>query len=67
METIKIYSPINDTEIRNNLNASPIWKEAYHEDELQEAKKKHSNLYEYSIKFDGLKPIQFTNVKRVGK
>jgi hypothetical protein len=67
MEIVKVYSPVEDKEIRNNLNASPIWKQAYHEDEFENAKRKHSNLYEYSIKFDGLKPIQLTNMKRVGK
>lgn len=67
METIKVYSPIEDKEIRNNLNTSPIWKQAYHEDELSEAKKKHQNIFEYSIKFEGLKPIQITKVNRVDK
>jgi hypothetical protein len=67
MEIVKIYSPIEDKEIRNNLNGSPIWKQAYHVDELETAKTKHPVLYEYTIKFNGLQPIQVTSVKRVAK
>jgi hypothetical protein len=67
MEIVKVYSPVNDKEIRNNLNGSPIWKQAYHADELGAAKIKHAVLYEYSIKFNGLQPIQVTGVKEVAK
>ena len=65
METIKVYSPIEDKEIHNNLNASPIWKQAYHEDELSEVKNKFFVMFQYSIKFDGLCPVQVTNVKKL--
>ncbi len=65
MEIIKVYSPVEDKEIRSNLNNSPIWKKAYHEDELPEANKKHAHMFEYSIKFDGLKPVQVTNGPKV--
>lgn len=65
METIKVYSPIEDKNIRTNLNDSPIWKTAYHKDEVESARKSHNQMFEYSIKFDGLKPIQVTNVKKV--
>lgn len=67
MEIIKVYSPIDDKEVRTNLNNSPIWKQAYHADELPAVRKKHANMYEYSIKFDGLKPIQVTNIKKLTK
>ena len=66
MKTEKVYSPINDENIQKNLEGSPIWKGLrYHESELAEAEKKHSILYEYSIKFDGLKAVQFTGVKKL--
>lgn len=65
METIKVYSPVNDKDIRKNLADSPIWKDAYHEEDFSEAKAKHGDLYEYSIKFENTKPIQVTNVKRM--
>ena len=64
METVKVFSPIDDKNIRNNLDGSPIWKSAYHESELNEAQKKHTVLFEYSIKFDGLKCIQVTGIKK---
>jgi len=67
MEIVKVYSPVDDKEIRSNLNGSPIWKQAYHADELEAAKTKHAVLYEYSIKFNGLQPIQVTGVKEVAK
>lgn len=66
MEIVKVYSPIEDTEIRNNLEGSPIWKGLrYHADELEVAKQKHAVLYEYSIKFNGLQPMQVTNIKKL--
>jgi hypothetical protein len=62
----KVYSPIEDKEIRTNLKNSPIWTGLrYHADELAIAKKKHEVLYEYSIKFDGLIPVQVTNVQKL--
>lgn len=68
MENVKVYSPVEDKEIRNNLNDSPIWKQAYHADELSEdVRKKHPKMFEYTIKFDGLRPVQVTNVKKMDK
>jgi hypothetical protein len=65
MEIVKVYSPVDDKDIRKNLHNSPIWTGLrYHESELAEAKKKHAVLYEYSIKFDGLKEIQVTDIKK---
>lgn len=68
METVKVYSPIEDKKIRENLNGSPIWSgQRYHIDELEEAKSKHFILYEYTIKFNGLVPTQLTSVKKLTK
>jgi hypothetical protein len=67
METVKVYSPVNDENIQKNLNDSPIWKKAFHEDELAEAIRSNRELFEYSIKFDGLRPVQFTGMKKVEK
>lgn len=67
METVKVFSPVDDKDIRQNLNGSPIWTLSYHESELAIAEKKHSVLFEYSIKFDGLKPIMVNSVKRLAK
>jgi len=65
MKTVKLYSPVDDKNIKNNLNDSPIWKQAYGELEISRAKLKHSELYEYTLKFDGIKPVQVTNIKKV--
>lgn len=65
MEIVKVYSPVEDKEIKKNLNDSAIWKNSYHESELADAKLKHNTLYEYTMKFDGLKPFQLTNVKKL--
>lgn len=68
METVKVYSPIEDKKIRENVINSPIWTGLrYHIDELKEARKKHPVLYEYSFKFNGLKVVQFTGLKKITK
>lgn len=66
METIKVLSPVQDKKIREDLNGSPIWKGLrYTEDELVEATKVNKELYEYSIKFDGLKPIMLNKMNKL--
>jgi hypothetical protein len=67
LEPVVVYSPIEDKDIRNTLGNSLIWKKAYHPDDLKEAKKKHATLYEYSFKFEGLRIVQFTGIKKLGK
>ena len=67
METIKVYSPVNDVNIKKNLNDSPIWKNACHADELEAAQEKHNIMYEYTIKFEDLVPIQVTKIKKLAK
>jgi hypothetical protein len=64
MKDEKVYSPIEDKQIRVNLNESPIWKQTYHETDLALAKSKHPVLFEYVIRFDGLTPIMVTKVSR---
>lgn len=61
----KVYSPVNDIDIRKHLNESEIWKNAFKKEELtKEVLNKYPNMFEYSIKFDGLKPVQLTGVKQ---
>ena len=67
METVKVYSPVEDKAIRENLNGSPIWKKAYHAEDLPRVEAQNAVVFEYSIKFDGLKPVQVTNVKKLAK
>jgi hypothetical protein len=67
METVKVISPVNDKDIRTNLNGSPIWKQAYHESEINVAQKAHTELFEYLIKFEGLRPVQVNDVRKLAK
>jgi len=61
MKLEKVYSPIHDLNIQENLQDSPIWKDCYKIEEDFPNKP----IWEYSIKFDGLKPIQVTNISRI--
>ena len=65
MENVLVYSPIEDKGIQKNLNESPIWRQAYHQDELKEVSL--YQMFEYSIKFDGLKPVMVNKVRKVVK
>ena len=68
LEPVKVYSPVEDKEVRTNLGNSPIFKGArYHESELALAQKNHAILYEYNFKFEGLKVAQFTGMKKLAK
>lgn len=68
MESVKVYSPVEDKKIRETLGDSPIWKGLrYHVDELALAKAKHAILYEYTFKFEGTKLVQFTGVRKLEK
>jgi hypothetical protein len=61
MITEQVYSPINDPNIKTNLETSPIWKDCYKEGEV----KPKGILYKYSIKFNGLKPIQVVKIQQI--
>jgi len=60
----KVYSPVVDDDIKNNLKTSQIWTKCYHETELEEAMKEPS-LTCYTIKFDGAIPVQLSNTERI--
>lgn len=64
MITENVYSPILDEKIHENISKSPIWGKCYHESEIEDIKEP---LYCYSIKFDGLKPIQVTKLRKPKK
>lgn len=68
LESVKVYSPFEDKDVRTNLGNSPIFKQTrYHESELALAKKNHAILYEYTFKFEGLKLVQFSGMKKIVK
>jgi len=65
LKTERVISPVLDTNIKDDLDNSPIWKDAFHEEEIfSELYDKYPNWYEYSIKFDGLKPVQFLKISK---
>ncbi len=45
MESVKVYSPVEDKKIRETMGSSEIWKLCYHIDELSVAKEKHPNFF----------------------
>ena len=60
MKKEDVFSPIHDKDIRKNLETSPIWKEAHHQEELDEV----SGMWLYTINFHGLTPVQVLNVQQ---
>lgn len=65
MENVNVYSPVEDKTIKNNINDSPIWKKASTEEEYVENTRRYPIWFKYSFKFDGLKPVQVTNVQKI--
>ena len=59
----KAYSKIHDKDIQKHLSASPIWKQCEHSEDIR--KIDVNGWYEYTIKFDGLAPMQCTNIKKI--
>ena len=61
MTTETVISPILDENIQEHLASSKIWKLCFHKDELtDEILRKENKWYKYDIKFDGIKPVQWT-------
>jgi len=59
-----VLSPVKDTDMSKNLGTSPVWKSAYHKEEVtDEVRAKFPHWFEYQIKFEGLRPFQLTNFK----
>lgn len=67
MITEVVLSPVKDEKINSHINESPIWKNAFKPEEVtEEVRAKHNNVfYSYTIKFDGLRPIQCTKFKEL--
>lgn len=57
----KVYSNVYDPKIHSNISESPVWKQCYHETDLQ----KSTQQYVYTIAFNGLKPVQVTNLQKL--
>lgn len=61
MTTETVISPILDENIQEHLTSSKIWKHCCKPEEVTaEIIKTYPVLYKYDIKFDGVKPVQWT-------
>jgi hypothetical protein len=58
-----IYSKTLDKGIKKDIKNSPIWKDAHTKEELSDT----NGYYKYSIRFDGLKPVQVLKIQKVNK
>ena len=56
-----VYSKIHDKRIAKNISKSPIWKECHKPEELDSKK----GYFKYSIRFNGLKPVQVLSIKKI--
>ena len=63
MKTEKVYSKIYDKNIQDHIETSQIWKECEHSEDVRG--KNITGWYEYTIKFDGLKPIQCNHIQKI--
>ena len=62
----KVISPIKDDKFNSHPNESPIWDKAFKIEELDERTRgMHPAWYEYTIRFNGLKPIQLLKMKEL--
>lgn len=59
--TEKVYSKVNDKNIKKNIAGSPIWANCYHKDDVPD---KFSGFV-YSIAFNGTIPVQVKGVKKI--
>lgn len=65
MEKVNVYSSVDDSKIKSNLNDSPVWKKAYTEEEYLENPRRFPIWFKYTFKFDGLKPIMLTKYQKI--
>jgi len=65
METVIVYSAVEDKKIKTDINNSPIWKKAYTEEEYLDNTRRYPVWFKYTFKFDGTKPVQLTKMKKI--
>jgi len=64
----KVYSTVHDADIAKHLNESLIWGICFKQEDLtKEILDNNPGMYEYTIKFDGLKPAQVTKIRPCNK
>jgi hypothetical protein len=61
-----VYSPIDDPKMGKHIKTSTVWDLCFKEEEVtNELTNKHPQMFIYSVKFDGLTPIQVTKIKKI--
>lgn len=66
MITEKVYSPVKDERVKNSISNSPIWKQCYKEEDLtQEVLDRHDVIHVYTVKFEGVTPVQVTKISQL--
>ena len=64
MKDVIVFSPVENTS--KDIATSAIWKNAWHKEEIDvQAMNKWSTWWKYTIKFDGLLPIQLTKTQKL--
>ncbi len=63
----KVFSPIEDKTINQlgNLSKSSIWLNCFKPTEVEHFEAGYTKMFCYTIKFNGLKPVQLINVERI--
>jgi len=61
-----VISPVKDEKFNSHINDSEVWKKAYKREELDDRTRgMHPAWYEYTVRFDGLKPLQMTKMREI--
>ena len=61
-----VISPVRDDKMNSHINESEVWKKAYKPEEMTDRiRGMHPAWYEYTVKFDGLKPQQMTKFREI--
>jgi hypothetical protein len=65
MKIENIYSPILDKDIKKDIKNSSIWKNCCHQEDVNNVFIGEREMYCYTIKFDGVTPIQVNNIEKL--
>ena len=61
-----VISPVFDDKMNSHINESEVWKKAFKPEELtDEIRNMHPKWFEYTIKFDGLRPIYMKKYREI--
>lgn len=63
LNTEKVYSPVKDDNIKKDILSSKMWEKCEHPADIKNID--ISGWWEYTIKFDGLEPVQCTKIKKI--